>query len=111
MTSLRGTVVAPAGVHVANPAFDVTPHRYVTAIVTEHGIVRPSYAETLRQICKGYQEIGKQSIIMDTDVVQAAARHAEETMGKEGFRYVSEVVANCKMLALELEAQENHADL
>ena len=42
---------------------------------------------------------------MDTGVVQAVARYAEETMGDEGFRYVSAVVANCKMLALELEAQ------
>ncbi len=42
---------------------------------------------------------------MDTEVVQAVARYAEEVMGPEGFRYVSAVVANCKMLALELEAQ------
>lgn len=43
---------------------------------------------------------------MDTEVVQAVARYAEEVLGNEGFRYVSAVVANCKMLALELEAQE-----
>ncbi|GCE20385.1 HD domain-containing protein [Dictyobacter kobayashii] len=46
---------------------------------------------------------------MDADVVQAAAQYAEEVMGGEGFRYVSAVVANCKMLALELEAQEDQA--
>ncbi len=34
------------------------------------------------------------------------AQHAEHVLGHEGFRYVSAVVANCKMLALELEAQE-----
>lgn len=43
---------------------------------------------------------------MDTNVVQAVARYAEEVMGSEGFRYVSAVVANCKMLASELESQE-----
>ncbi len=43
---------------------------------------------------------------MDTGVVQAVARYAEEVMGQEGLRYVSAVVANCKMLAVELEAQE-----
>lgn len=43
---------------------------------------------------------------METDVVQTVAQHAESAMGNEGFRYVSAVVANCKMLALELEAQE-----
>jgi HD superfamily phosphodiesterase len=42
---------------------------------------------------------------METEVVQAVAQHAEETLGKEGFRYVSAVVANCKMLALELETR------
>jgi HD superfamily phosphodiesterase len=47
-------------------------------------------------------------ILMDTDVVQAVARYVEETMGSEGFRYVSAVVANCKMLAVELEMQEDH---
>ena len=45
---------------------------------------------------------------METDIVQAVARYAEEMMGPEGFRYVSAVVANCKMLALELEALEEN---
>ena len=45
---------------------------------------------------------------MDNDVVQAIARYVEETMGSEGFCYVSAVVANCKMLALELEMQEKN---
>lgn len=41
---------------------------------------------------------------METEVVQSVARYAEEVMGTEGFRYVSAVVANCKLLALEQEA-------
>ena len=44
---------------------------------------------------------------MDKEIVPAVAQYAEEVMGTEGFRYVSAVVANCKMLALELEAQED----
>ncbi len=51
VTTIRGTRVAPKGVHVANPAFDVTPHEYVTAIITERGIVWPPYSETLYTIC------------------------------------------------------------
>ncbi len=43
---------------------------------------------------------------MDADIVQSVARYAEGVLGEEGFRYVSAVVANCKMLAWELEAQE-----
>ncbi|HLI87307.1 MAG TPA: S-methyl-5-thioribose-1-phosphate isomerase [Ktedonobacteraceae bacterium] len=51
VTSVRGAQIAPTGVHVANPAFDVTPHSLVSAIITEKGIVRPPYDTTLRQIC------------------------------------------------------------
>src|SRR5947209_4531972 len=47
---------------------------------------------------------------METGVVPTVAQHAEEVMGKEGLRYVSAVVANCKMLALELEAQEDNLE-
>ena len=47
VTHVFGTAVAPAGTAVENPAFDVTPSRYVTAIVTEKGVARPPYAESL----------------------------------------------------------------
>jgi HD superfamily phosphodiesterase len=49
---------------------------------------------------------------METNIIQAVARYAEETMGLEGFHYASAIVANCKMLALEIEAlEENPATL
>jgi len=54
VTAVRGVTIAPPGVNVANPAFDVTPHAYVTAIVTEMGIARPPYEETLLHLCSGY---------------------------------------------------------
>ena len=38
---------------VRNPAFDVTPHRYVTAIVCERGVARAPYAESLRALARG----------------------------------------------------------
>jgi methylthioribose-1-phosphate isomerase len=50
VTHIRDVPIAPEGVHVANPAFDVTPNRYVTAIVTDRGIVRPPFEDGLRQI-------------------------------------------------------------
>jgi methylthioribose-1-phosphate isomerase len=59
VTSVRGAPIAPDGINVANPAFDVTPHTYVTAIITEAGIARPPYQETLRNLCSGYHSIGK----------------------------------------------------
>ena len=42
-----GRPIAPAGSKARNPAFDITPHRLVTAFVTEVGVLRPPYAETL----------------------------------------------------------------
>jgi len=45
-----GKRTAPQGVKVFNPAFDVTPHEYVTAIITEKGIVRAPYEENLRKL-------------------------------------------------------------
>lgn len=50
VTTVRGTVIAPMSVQVANPAFDVTPHEYVTAIITEQGIARPPYEQSLKQL-------------------------------------------------------------
>ena len=42
--------MAPEGVHVFNPAFDVTPNSLITGIITEYGIVRPPYTESLKKI-------------------------------------------------------------
>lgn len=50
VTHLKGVPIAPVGVKVANPAFDVTPHHYVTAIITEKGIVREPYEARLRKL-------------------------------------------------------------
>jgi len=50
--SLRGTAIAPEGVEAANPAFDVTPNRYVSAIITENGVARAPYGESLRRVCE-----------------------------------------------------------
>jgi methylthioribose-1-phosphate isomerase len=47
--TLFGRPVAPEGAKVGNPAFDVTPNKYVTGIVTEHSVVYPPYAINLRQ--------------------------------------------------------------
>lgn len=48
VTHVHGVAVAPAGIAVENPAFDVTPSRYVTAIITEKGVARPPFTSSLR---------------------------------------------------------------
>lgn len=50
VTSFGGARVAPEGIDVANPAFDVTPARLITAIVTEKGVVRAPFEEGLSRI-------------------------------------------------------------
>jgi methylthioribose-1-phosphate isomerase len=50
-----GRPVAPTGAKVGNPAFDVTPHKYVTGIVTEHSVVYPPYSINLRRVVEEEQ--------------------------------------------------------
>lgn len=50
VTHIKGIAIAPEGVSVRNPAFDVTPARYITAIITENGIVKPDYCAGLRTV-------------------------------------------------------------
>lgn len=52
VTSFGGNCVAPQGVEVFNPAFDVTPHTLVTAIITEFGILRAPYDQAIIQLSK-----------------------------------------------------------
>lgn len=50
VTHVFGVPVAPEGIAVQNPAFDVTPNRYVTGIITERGVARAPYTESLRAL-------------------------------------------------------------
>ncbi len=49
VTHINGVQVAPADVPVYNPAFDVTPHRYLTGIITEEGVCYPPFTVSLRK--------------------------------------------------------------
>lgn len=48
--------MAPEGVKTYNPAFDVTDHKYITAVITEKGIVYPPYEENLRKVLNTYEK-------------------------------------------------------
>ncbi|GIW44293.1 MAG: methylthioribose-1-phosphate isomerase [Candidatus Binatia bacterium] len=50
VTRFAGKRIAPVGVTAIHPAFDVTPHRYVTAIITERGVARPPFGSSLKQL-------------------------------------------------------------
>jgi methylthioribose-1-phosphate isomerase len=49
VSHLGASQLTPVGAHIRNPAFDVTPHRYITGIITERGILHPPYSESLKQ--------------------------------------------------------------
>ena len=53
VTHFQGVPTAPVGVEALNPAFDVTPYRYINAIVTEQAVVRPPYLEGLKLAVEG----------------------------------------------------------
>ena len=50
VTMIAGTRIAPEGIKVKNPAFDITPHKYITAIITEKGIIREPYLTNLKKL-------------------------------------------------------------
>jgi methylthioribose-1-phosphate isomerase len=49
VTHVAGSQLAPSGALVWNPAFDVTPHRFIAGFITERGILRPPYTESLKR--------------------------------------------------------------
>ncbi len=53
VTHIGGVRIVPDGVSVFNPAFDVTPNHFVTAIITERGVARPPYEQSLRKLSVG----------------------------------------------------------
>jgi methylthioribose-1-phosphate isomerase len=47
VTHIRGVQIAPDGIRIENPAFDVTPNRYIAGIITEKGVAKPPYEESI----------------------------------------------------------------
>src|SRR5437667_4711002 len=58
VTHFAGKAVTPPGVQIENPAFDVTPAKLVTAIVTERGIARAPYEQSLAALVRGVEPLG-----------------------------------------------------
>lgn len=52
ITTIQGIQIAPDEVKVFNPAFDVTPHSYISGIITEKGLITGSYEEEIRALFK-----------------------------------------------------------
>jgi methylthioribose-1-phosphate isomerase len=52
VVNINNKRIAPDDIEVAHPAFDITPNKLVTAIITENGIARPPYTESLKAMAK-----------------------------------------------------------
>ena len=52
VVNINNKRMAPEGIEVAHPAFDITPNKLVTAIITEEGIARPPFTESLRAMAQ-----------------------------------------------------------
>jgi methylthioribose-1-phosphate isomerase len=59
ITHVNGRQVTPDGVAIENPAFDVTPAKYITAIITERGVLREPYGESIRTMAAVDQPQGE----------------------------------------------------
>ncbi|PYR58859.1 MAG: hypothetical protein DMF85_09535 [Acidobacteria bacterium] len=53
VTHLGASRLTPEGAKIRNPAFDITPYRYIAGVITERGIFRPPYSESLKQAFAG----------------------------------------------------------
>lgn len=52
IASFNGSQVAPKKVETYNPAFDITPHKYITAFITEKGIIKPNFEKNFKKLFK-----------------------------------------------------------
>ncbi len=50
VTHFQGMPIAPEGITAANPAFDVTPNKYITAIITDKGIIKEPYTRSIKKL-------------------------------------------------------------
>ena len=63
VTHVGSAQLAPDGARVRNPAFDVTPAKYVTAIVTERGVARPPYSESLAALVESHESPRHRNVV------------------------------------------------
>src|SRR5204863_1074130 len=74
VTHVGGAQLAPEGAAVWNPAFDVTPHHLIAGIITERGIFRPPYVESLRRVFEGEFAFRERSTTEDTEDTEVKTR-------------------------------------
>ena len=80
ITHLGSARLTPVGVKIRNPAFDITPHRYIAGIITEKGIFKPPYAESLQaRVRRSGGPVAMNLLAIETSCDETAAAVVVET--------------------------------
>lgn len=95
-----GRQTVPEVAQVFNPAFDVTPERYITAIITEKGVAYPPFAQSLAALRDGWPALGCQAYHLQEQVLQAARHMSRDGLSSGSFGNVSVVDRQHDLLAI-----------
>lgn len=96
----HGRQTVPDGAAVFNPAFDVTPERYITAIITEKGIAFPPFQQNLAALRDGNSALQCDARTLQQQVVTAAQNMARDGLSSGSFGNVSAVDRAHDLLAI-----------
>ncbi len=96
----NGRQTVPDGAMVFNPAFDVTPERYITAIITEKGVAYPPFAQNLEALRRGQPALQCDARSLQQQVLTAAQNMAKDGLSSGSFGNVSMVDREHDLLAI-----------
>ena len=96
----NGRQTVPDEANVFNPAFDVTPERYITAIITEKGVAYPPFRQNLAALRDGTSTTGTAVYDLQCQVVKAAKQMACDGLSSGSFGNVSAVNREHNLLAI-----------
>ena len=96
----NGRQTVPDEASVFNPAFDVTPERYITAIITEKGVAYPPFRQNLAALRDGTSTTGTAVYDLQRQVVKAAKQMACDGLSSGSFGNVSAVNREHNLLAI-----------
>ncbi len=96
----NGRQTVPDGANVFNPAFDVTPEQYITAIITEKGVAYPPFRQNLQALQDGLPTTDAIVYELQKQVVEAAKKMSQDGLSSGSFGNVSAVSREHNLLAI-----------
>ena len=96
----NGRQIVPDDAMVFNPAFDVTPEKYITAIITEKGVAYPPFRQNLAALREGKPTTGAEVYALQQQVAKAAKQMAKDGLSSGSFGNVSAANRAYNLLAI-----------